>query len=106
MKKTEYVLYTDPSGKEHDALVTGLNGLHEGYATVVYVDEDAPESDNIKKVFDVAHSAIAPHLFARFLGERETVPSSADLDAVAADQDAADATSGKSKVRLVKGSKA
>lgn len=117
MEKTKYVLYTDPFGHEHDALVTGVNGLHEGYATVIYIDPDAPESDNVKKVFDVAHSAIAPALHARFLGARvipqepvAPLPSAEDLDAVAAEQKAADATSGDTpapaKPRVVKGSAA
>ena len=53
--KATTVVYIDAKGAEHEALVRALNGLNPGYATVVYVDVDAPEADNLKTVFDVPH---------------------------------------------------
>lgn len=49
------VTYVDPFGKEHDALVTAENGLHPGFLTLVYVDVNAPEPENVKKLYDIAH---------------------------------------------------
>lgn len=128
MKKTEYVLYTDPAGKQHDALISALNGLHDGFATIIYIDQDASESDNVKKIFDVPHTSIAPQLSARFLGGDEPVPpaplpSAEDLDAVEEEKKTAEATAGSEvappaptdapaeaapagKIRMVKGSQA
>lgn len=55
MQKAKLVIYIDPNGVEHEALVRAVNPLNEGFATLVYVDDKAPESDNLKTVFDVAH---------------------------------------------------
>lgn len=59
MEKSKIVIYVDAFGKEHDALVTALNGLNAGYVSLVYVDMAAPEADNVKKLFDVAHMSDA-----------------------------------------------
>jgi hypothetical protein len=55
MQKARTVLYIDAKGFEHEALVTALNGLHEGYLSLVYIDDKAEEADNVKKVFDIPH---------------------------------------------------
>src|SRR5258708_2303683 len=55
MHKSKHAMYGDGLGKEHYALVTAINQLHPGYVTLVYVDEDAPEPNNLKTVYDVAH---------------------------------------------------
>jgi hypothetical protein len=49
------VVYVDGLGREHEALVTAVNGLHPGLVTLVFVDVNAPEPENVKKIFDVAH---------------------------------------------------
>ena len=54
-KKGQDVIYLDEIGKEHAGLVTALNPLNEGYLTLIYIDPHAPESGNVKKLFDVRH---------------------------------------------------
>jgi len=54
MKGTS-VIYIDPFGGEHDAIVTAENGLHPGFLSLVYVDVKAPEADNVRKLFDIPH---------------------------------------------------
>lgn len=53
MQKSKFILYVDPQGKEHHALVTAINGLHPNYASLIYIDSKAPENANLKQVFDV-----------------------------------------------------
>lgn len=55
MHKSKHAMYVDGLGKEHYALVTAINQLHPGYVTLVYVDEDASERENLKTVYDVPH---------------------------------------------------
>ena len=55
MEKGHSIIYVDPFGKEHDALVVALNGLNEGFISIVYVDNDAPEADNVRRVYDIPH---------------------------------------------------
>jgi hypothetical protein len=88
MKKTEEVIYVDPQGREHKALVTALNGLNPGYISVVYVDGDAPENENIRRVYDIPHfkdsarsehSADLPDIHLncwKEIGEEHTAPAS------------------------------
>jgi hypothetical protein len=54
-KKGQAVLYIDGFGREHEALVTAVNGMNLGFVTLVHVDINSPEADNIRKIFDVAH---------------------------------------------------
>lgn len=54
-KKQDAVVYIDGYGREHDALVTAVNEREQGYVTLVYVDVNAPEPENVKKLFDIAH---------------------------------------------------
>jgi hypothetical protein len=54
MKGTS-IIFVDPFGKEHDAIVTAENGLHPGFVSLVYVDVAAPEAENVRKVFDIPH---------------------------------------------------
>lgn len=51
----ETVIYIDATGKTHEALVFGQNVLHPNLLDLVYVDENAPANDNIKKVFAIDH---------------------------------------------------
>lgn len=60
MHKSKHVMFVDGLGKEHSALVTAINGLHPGYVTLVYVDESAPDADNLKKVYDIPHMELKP----------------------------------------------
>jgi hypothetical protein len=53
--KGNFVVYLDQVGKEHSALVTAMNPLNEGFVTLIYIDQNAPEGDNIRKLFDVRH---------------------------------------------------
>jgi hypothetical protein len=55
VEKSHSVVYVDGLGREHEALVTAVNGLHPGLVTLVFVDVNAPEPENVKKIFDVAH---------------------------------------------------
>ncbi len=55
MEKGKTVVYIDPAGVPHDALVLAENGLNPGFVTLAYVDLQAPESTNLKTVFDVPH---------------------------------------------------
>jgi hypothetical protein len=54
-KKQDAVIYIDGYGREHDALVTAVNEREQGFVTLVYVDVNAPEPENVKKLFDIAH---------------------------------------------------
>lgn len=54
-KKQDAVVYIDGYGREHDALVTAVNEREQGFVTLVYVDVNAPEPENVKKLFDIAH---------------------------------------------------
>lgn len=51
------VVYIDPAGAEHDALVTAINPLHENVIDIAYVDMGAVEAENLKKVFAVVHAS-------------------------------------------------
>lgn len=106
MKKGTTVIYVDPAGKEHEALVKALNGLNEGFITVTYIDVDAPEAENLKTVFDIAHMSHSskdesnpglPRTVLNAWREKESdgLPSAADLDAAAAEEEAKEATKGK-----------
>jgi hypothetical protein len=55
--KGHEVIYVDQVGAEHAALVTAMNGMHEGFVSLIYIDPQAPESENVKKLFDVAHAS-------------------------------------------------
>jgi len=70
VKKSDPVFYIDPFGRDHVALVFALNGLNPGYLSVVYIDQAAPENDNLKRVFDI------PHMTDDSRQETRTVPVS------------------------------
>jgi hypothetical protein len=53
--KAGKVIYIDQAGREHEALVTAMNGMHDGFVSLIYIDPRAPEAENVRKVFDVAH---------------------------------------------------
>lgn len=55
MIKAGVVVYVDPKGAEHKALVTAVNPLNPGYITLVIVDDKADEASNVKKLYDVRH---------------------------------------------------
>lgn len=55
MHKGTAVIYVDGLGREHEALVTAINGLHPSNVSMVYVDPKAEERDNLVRVYDVAH---------------------------------------------------
>lgn len=55
IKKSDAVVYIDGFGREHDALVTVVNERYPGRVTLVYVDVNLPEPENVKKIYDVAH---------------------------------------------------
>ena len=55
MRKGQTVIYIDGLGKQHEALVTAINPMHEGVISMIYVDEKAAERENVKQVFDVVH---------------------------------------------------
>jgi hypothetical protein len=55
--KGHRVIYVDQVGREHAALVTAVNGLNDGYVSLVYVDAKADETDNVIKEIDVAHAS-------------------------------------------------
>lgn len=88
MKKSEHVIYIDPQGREHAALVTALNGLNQGYLSVIYIDAEAPERENQREVFDIPHfsdparsehSAKLPDIHLncwKEVGEAHAVPAS------------------------------
>lgn len=54
-QKTDRVIYIDPKGVPHNALVVAANGLNPGYLTLVYIDPKADERENVKQAFDVPH---------------------------------------------------
>jgi hypothetical protein len=72
MEKNKAIIYIDPSGKEHDALVVGVNQMHEGVISVAFAD-DAPgrEYSTVEFVYDI------PHMSAQ--SEVHTVPASGEL---------------------------
>jgi hypothetical protein len=51
------VAFIDVAGVSHLALVAAVNGLHPDRLTLVYIDQKAPDTDNIKKMFDVVHAS-------------------------------------------------
>jgi hypothetical protein len=55
MKKAQSVIYCDAKGLEHEALVIATNPFHPHHLSLVYVDEAAPEDNNVVKKFDVTH---------------------------------------------------
>jgi hypothetical protein len=55
MKKAQSVIYCDPKGLEHEALVVAVNPFNPKYISLVYVDESKSESDNVVKLLDVQH---------------------------------------------------
>lgn len=56
MEKGRTVIYIDAGGVTHEALVIAANALNPGLLSIVYVDVMAPDGDNLKKVFDIAHA--------------------------------------------------
>jgi hypothetical protein len=55
--KAHQVIHIDQVGTEHEALVTALNGMHDGFVSLIFIDPQAPEAENVKKVYDVAHAS-------------------------------------------------
>ena|SRR5713226_9058065 len=53
--KGRAIVYIDSLGREHKALVTAINGMHEGFVSLAYVDAAAPERENVKRLTDVPH---------------------------------------------------
>jgi hypothetical protein len=51
------VAFIDVAGVSHLALVAAVNGLHPDRLTLVYIDPKGPDTDNIKKMFDVVHAS-------------------------------------------------
>lgn len=58
-KKTQAVTYVDGHGKEHDALVSAVNVRNPGYLSLVYIDPNADEADNVRKLWDIPHRTMA-----------------------------------------------
>jgi hypothetical protein len=55
MKKGTTVIFIDPAGVEHDALVFAENGMNPGLLSVLFIDMSAPDQDNAKRVYDIPH---------------------------------------------------
>lgn len=54
-QKGRTVIYIDPTGVTHEALVFSFNVLNAGLLDLVYVDTKRPDNDNIVKVFSIEH---------------------------------------------------
>jgi hypothetical protein len=75
MQKNKAIIYIDPSGKEHDALVTAINQMHDGVISLIYAVDDPENRGALNsttiEVFDI------PHMSAQ--SEVHTVPASGEL---------------------------
>lgn len=95
---------------DHNPEEHGLPNLHLAYLNESRIAElnGANWADAFERVFSVPHEDVNSegHGYWRQDVEADGLPSAADLDAVAAEDAAKEATAPKSGIRVVKGSKA
>jgi len=79
VKANDFVIYVDPTGKPHNALVVEVNPIHPEYLSLIFVEPDSFPHIPAKLMIDVAPISDVH----KVNGWKGVPASAADLDAVA-----------------------